>query len=353
MPDVSIILPVYNGERYLPSAVRSILCQTFTKFELILVNDCSTDGTAGILRNFAAADRRIRLISNATNQKLPQSLNNGFREAKGDFLTWTSDDNILKPNCIERLVAGITSTGADIVYADAEEIDAEGRFIELRKRDHPIRNLCFENTIGACFLYTREVHERNRGFRTDLFLLEDYDFWVRAWLNGFRYAHLDEVLYEYRRHGNSLSNSFIQRVSFLKLSYILKMFPAYAKDRHLHQLAEREIRELRKNFYYLENSFKDSSEGIRNEPFNLHNHQVLAEHLLMEGKPREAETVVNDVLTLFPDWAGGYVLNSFCHEMQGNMDMAIACQAEAATRSHDPAVMQRLERLKDKRATKK
>ena len=350
---VSIVLPVHDGERYLRQAVDSILAQTFGDIELIAVNDFSSDGTADILADYASHDKRVRIVTNAINEKLPQSLNNGFRVACGDYLSWTSDDNILKPDCIERLFAGIRVTGADIVYADAEEIDAEGHFTELRQRDHPIENLCFENTIGACFLYRKEVHEKNKGFRTNLFLLEDYDFWVRAWLNGFRYAYLAEVLYEYRRHGNSLSNSFVQRVSYLKLGYIIRMLPAYQKDRHLVRLAEREIGELRRNFYYSERVAYDPQDGIQSEPFNLHNHQNLAEHLLKEGKSNAAGKVVGEALVVFPDWVVGYALKSFCHEMKGELDMAIAFQAEAAWRSQDPSAIERLARLKDKRAIRK
>lgn len=350
---VSIVLPVHDGERYLRQAVDSILAQTFGDIELIAVNDCSSDGTADILAGYASNDSRVRIVTNAVNEKLPQSLNNGFKVACGDYLTWTSDDNILKPDCIERLFVGIRATGADIVYADVEEIDAEGRFTELRRRDHPLENLCFENTIGACFLYRKEVHEKNNGFRTSLFLLEDYDFWVRAWLNGFRYAHLDEVLYEYRRHGNSLSNSFVQRVSYLKLGYIIRMLPAYSKDRHLLRLAEREIEELRRNFYYFKRGVCDPQNGIWSEPFNLYNHQEFAERLLKERKPVDAGKVVGEVLAVFPKWVVGYALKSFCHEMMGELDMAIAFQAEAARRSQDSSAIERLARLKDKRVVRK
>jgi len=352
MTVVSIVLPVHDGERYLRQAIDSILAQTFRDIELIAVNDCSSDGTADILAAYASNDKRVKIVTNVVNEKLPQSLNNGFKVACGDYLTWTSDDNILKPDCIERLFTGIRSTGADIIYADAEEIDEEGHFTELRRRNHPIENLCFENTIGACFLYRKEVHEKNKGFRTDLFLLEDYDFWVRAWLNGFKYLHLEEVLYKYRRHGNSLSNSFMQRVSYLKLGYILKMLPTYSKDRHLVRLAEKEIQELRRHFYYSERDARDPQEGIWSEPFNLHNHQGLVERLLQEGKPVNAGKVVDEVLPLFPDWAVGYVLKSFCHEMMGELDMAIAFQAEAVRCSRDPAAAERLAKLRDKKVAK-
>ena len=101
---VSIILPVYNGEQYLKQAIESVLNQTYTNFELIIVNDCSTDNTAVIIESFVRIDTRIKVINNKENKKLPASLNIGHNIATGDYMTWTSHDNILKPNFIEILL---------------------------------------------------------------------------------------------------------------------------------------------------------------------------------------------------------------------------------------------------------
>lgn len=347
---VSIVLPVHNGENYLTQAIDSVLAPTWKDFEVIAVDDYSTDGTADILAHYAANDSRVKIITNASNEKLPKSLNNGFQVASGELFTWTSDDNILKPECIERHVGGMEASGADIVYADAMEIDENDNFLELRVRDHPLDNLCFENTIRADFLNKKDVHAKNNGFKTDLFLLEDYDFWMRAWLGGFRFQHLNETLYLYRRHGNSLSNAFVQRVSFLKLNYILRMLPAYVKDRHLLRLAEKEITALCHNFYYSVRPSAELGAVVRNEPFNLYHHQALAEHLLLKGAHADARKVVESALAVMPDWAGGHALNFFCHEMAGNLDGAFASQIEAVTRSRDPAAIERLGKLKSRRA---
>lgn len=352
MPIVSIILPVYNGDKFLSHAIKSILTQSFRSFELIIVNDCSTDNSLDIIEKYKTNDSRIKVISNKKNLKLPKSLNIGFNLAKGKYFTWTSDDNILKPGCIERLFTGIRTSDVDIVYADFEVINKEGCLEEIRRLDNPIDNLCFENTIGACFLFKKEVYNRNNGFKTNLFLLEDYDFWVRAWINGFKYAHLDEVLYKYRNHDDSLSHSYMQRVSYLKLKYILRMLPAYSKDKFLLNLAQREVGVLRRNFYYLNRSISNLWDGVLYEPYNLYNHQCLAEQLLKEGKPVEAGEAIDDVLVALPDWAVGYVLKSFCHEMMGELDMAIAFQAEAVRCSREPAAAERLAKLRDKKVAK-
>ncbi|HXL56803.1 MAG TPA: glycosyltransferase family 2 protein, partial [Chitinophagaceae bacterium] len=102
-PAISIVLPTYNGSKYIRTSIESCLNQTFTDFELIIVNDCSTDNTASIIEEYAAKDSRIIIIHNAFNKKLPLSLNTGFDIAKGKYHTWTSDDNYFAPNALEIL----------------------------------------------------------------------------------------------------------------------------------------------------------------------------------------------------------------------------------------------------------
>ena len=102
---VSIVLPVFNGEKFIKDSIESVLNQTFKDFELIIVNDCSTDSTPDIINSYAEKDSRIKIINNKTNLKLPQSLNVGFKNAKGEYYTWTSDDNIYKENAIEYMAS--------------------------------------------------------------------------------------------------------------------------------------------------------------------------------------------------------------------------------------------------------
>src|ERR1043165_1952652 len=93
-PVISIVLPSFNGSTYLSKSIDSCLSQTYSNLELILVDDASTDDTPRIMQQYAAQDSRVRVLQNATNRKLPASLNIGFRAARGRYLTWTSDDNL-------------------------------------------------------------------------------------------------------------------------------------------------------------------------------------------------------------------------------------------------------------------
>src|SRR5437870_4846053 len=101
---VTIVLPVYNGQTYLRQSIESCLKQTHRNFELVVVDDCSTDNSPSIITEYARQDSRIISIRNTTNRRLPGALNVGFAASTGDFLTWTSDDNYYAPTAIEVLV---------------------------------------------------------------------------------------------------------------------------------------------------------------------------------------------------------------------------------------------------------
>lgn len=202
---ISIILPVYNGEQYLASSIESCLNQSYRNIELIIVNDCSTDSTLLIAKKYAKIDSRIRIISNANNKKLPASLNIGHKEAKGDYMTWTSDDNLYDLKALEKLLFTLVKQKADIVYSDYSLIDKKGQIIgdaELRG----FENIIFGNFVQACFLYKKEVFRSNNGYDENLFLVEDYDFWLRALISN-KFFHLKKKLYYYRKHEGSLTSA--------------------------------------------------------------------------------------------------------------------------------------------------
>ena len=200
---VSIILPVYNGERYLNESIESCLNQTYSNLELIIVNDCSSDRSLEIANSYAEKDTRVRVLDNEVNKKLPATLNVGHREAKGAYITWTSDDNKYKPKAIEKYLTNLQNNKSDFVCSDFDVIDEDGEFV-LKTELPNLEELIWGNVFGASFMYSRVVFEELNGYNEDLFLVEDYDFWLRAFLK-FKCSRIDESLYLYRRHGTSLS----------------------------------------------------------------------------------------------------------------------------------------------------
>lgn len=223
-PRVSMVMPVHNGARWLADAIDSVLAQDFTDFELILVDDASRDASPAIMGEAAARDPRVRLLRLETNVGLPAALNHGFAAARGALHSWTSDDNLLRPQMLTRLVAVLDAQPeAHIVHADFTLIDDEG--VELgRSRVGPIERLLYGNNVGACFLYRASVTEALGGYDTKLFGVEDYDFWLRAALQ-FRFVALHEDLYIYRKHGGSLTSQRATQIQALTAEIVERALP--------------------------------------------------------------------------------------------------------------------------------
>lgn len=224
-PRVSMVMPVHNGARWLADAIDSVLAQTFTDFELLLVDDASRDASPAIMADAAARDARVRLLRLDANVGLPAALNHGFAAARGELHSWTSDDNLLRPQMLGRLVATLDAHAeADIVHADFTLIDESGAELG-RSRVGPIERLLYGNNVGACFLYRARVTEALGGYDTQLFGVEDYDFWLRA-AQRFGFVALHEDLYIYRKHGGSLTSQRAEQIQALTAEVVERALPA-------------------------------------------------------------------------------------------------------------------------------
>ena len=206
-PIVSIVLPTYNGAKYIRTSIESCLKQTFTNFELLIVNDCSTDNTLTIINEYAATDERVIVINNEFNKKLPLSLNAGFEKANGQYFTWTSDDNYYAPDALTKMVETLQANPqVDLVYSDYHLIDDDGKGKGIRKMGNINESFNKWFGAGACFLYKKEIHAANNGYNPAAFLIEDYDFFVRAFMKFNFYYLSTPDLYYYREHESSLTS---------------------------------------------------------------------------------------------------------------------------------------------------
>lgn len=215
-PVISVVLPTYNGSKYIRQSIESCLNQTFRNFELIIVNDCSTDETPAIIEEYARKDERVKTIHNKHNKQLPISLNTGFNTASGQYHTWTSDDNYYAPNAFEVLLNELKMDDQiDLVYTNYTIIDDSNRSLGTRTFNNIYDSFTNWLGCGACFLYKEIVYKKNNGYNPSAFLIEDYDFFMRAFLQfNFKY-HNTYNLYYYREHVTSLTTTQGDNVNYI------------------------------------------------------------------------------------------------------------------------------------------
>lgn len=204
-PAITVLMPVYNGERYLTLAIESILHQTFSDFELLIVNDASTDATMRILSTID--DPRIRIVSNEKNCGLTASLNIGLQNARADLIARMDADDISHPERLSVQYEYMTANhDCALLSAAAVVVDNAGirKRIDRYNPAHFYYNLNFICWIyHSSVIYRRSVVE-NLGMYTSEFS-EDFDLWWRISREN-RFHHLNEVLIDYRETGDSLSH---------------------------------------------------------------------------------------------------------------------------------------------------
>lgn len=217
---ISVVLPVYNGGDILADSIDSVLRQTYTNFELIIINDGSKDNTLEIAERFAQKDSRIRVLTQE-NKKIPRTLSRGFREAKGEFLTWTSADNVMDEDFLEKMVGELKENPQTaMVWGNMRLINAKGKkFSKHGWFEYPIGsgNVIFpnnayelntyaNNTIGAAFMYRKSAAEILGCYSSYKHTLEDYDYWMRMnSLLTLRHTSFIKPVYSYRWHDGSLT----------------------------------------------------------------------------------------------------------------------------------------------------
>ena len=204
-PKISIVLPTYNRANYIHESIDSILNQTFTDWELIIVDDCSTDNTLAIVKHYEESDNRIRVIHNETNKQLPESLNIGFRHAQGKYLTWTSDDNWFLSRALEVMNEYLDrNCHYSMVCTGFLFVDDEKRFL-YEALPYVEQDMYTGDVVGACFMYRREILNQVGEYDTSLFCAEDYEYWLRMLYCGKKIGYIPGVFYLYRLHEDSLA----------------------------------------------------------------------------------------------------------------------------------------------------
>ncbi len=216
VPAISIVMPVYNGGRYLAAAVESILAQDFADFEFVIVDDGSTDDSLRQLEAFAARDLRLKVISRA-NTGIVGALNDGVNAAKAELIARMDADDVCVPHRLR--------VQRDYLLANPKCVAVGSRILLIDSEGWPIREMCEERTHaeideanmrggGAAMnhpsvMFRAAALKRVGTYKQELIYAEDLDLWLRMAEVGELY-NLPEVLLHYRMHAQSISHAKAQ-----------------------------------------------------------------------------------------------------------------------------------------------
>jgi len=213
-PKVSVIMPVRNTEKYVGEAIESILSQTFTDFEFIIIDDGSTDNSLEIIKNYASKDDRIQVIVNKVNLGQPKSLNKGIALAKGKYIARMDADDISLPERFSKQVEYLDSClKVNILGGQCDKIDSEGTITSPCGKYPPVvfrwramfateRTVCHPATMmRKNYLITIGKYPDSEPFSQDLAL------WTKASLSdNFAMHNLNDVIIRYRTSLNQVSH---------------------------------------------------------------------------------------------------------------------------------------------------
>ncbi|MBW6482147.1 MAG: glycosyltransferase [Vicingaceae bacterium] len=210
---VSIIIPCYNAEKYIAETIQSVINQTYSNWEIVVVNDGSTDNSATILNQFSEKDNRIQLI-NKSNSGVSDTRNKGLEVANGEFITFLDADDVWHITNLEKKVNFLISTGYDVVYSYCQLIDEYAEPIDsILKGENNLKIENFlslkanYNTAPSGVLFKKEVLQKIGGFDVNLSNNADQDILIQVLANGFKIGVVSEVLWNYRIHAENMSKN--------------------------------------------------------------------------------------------------------------------------------------------------
>ncbi len=220
MPTVSVIIPSYNHEKFIAEAIQSILNQTYQDFEIVITDDCSSDNSVKIIKQFT--DPRIRLFCNTENQGCSTTTTNCIKQAKGKYIAVLNSDDVFLPDKLSRQVAYLeTHNHCAAVFSHAQVIHENGDpftdsdnyyvqvFSQKNKTRHEWLNLFFYHGNCLChpsILIRKECFDRIGLYDSRLAQLDDFDMWVRVCLN-YEIHILQEPLIKFRVLNNNKNAS--------------------------------------------------------------------------------------------------------------------------------------------------
>lgn len=247
-PTVSVIIPTYNRAHLIDKAIKSVLKQTYQDFEIIVVDDGSTDNTGEIVKRFP--DFRIHYICHANNMGVSEARNTGIRASRGDYIALLDSDDEFLPERLGRQVQLLENKSSEVgvVCSWSYNIDEKGNYISKRclpKKDGYIyEDLLSTNLISVPTVLRRKECFNRVGLFDDLLnTQQDWDMWIRI-AKYYRFALIKIPLVKYRIHPNQISNNPEAKVITAK-----RILVKYANE------LEKRPRAHSKHYFYIGNRF--------------------------------------------------------------------------------------------------
>lgn len=217
---VSIITPAYNSERYIAETILSVMAQSYQDWEMIIVDDNSSDRTAEIIASFQEKDSRIKYFHNATNKGSAFSRNIALQNAKGKWIAFLDSDDLWHPEKLEKQIEFMTKNDIHFSYTKYCEIDenSQERGILLSGPKVISRKMMTAYCWPGCLTIMYDTEKIGLIQSVDLEINEEYSIWIKASKKSDCYL-LGENLAKYRRHSQSLSNR--SYFNLIKWHYLL------------------------------------------------------------------------------------------------------------------------------------
>ena len=231
-PLISVVMPAHNSKKYLASAIESVLNQTFKNFELIIVNDASTDGTLRIIKQFAKKDSRIKIINNKKRLDIAGSLNKGVEKAKASLIARMDADDISLQERLELqygLIGSskrIAAVGADIIIMDSLGKDIDTRTYPESSKSLKACMFKYSPFAHPVVMFRKEVFEKVGEYDPKYSPTEDLDLWFRMG-RKYEFASVPKLLLRYRLSEKSSSHSILKRVEVLVFKIRIKAVLEY------------------------------------------------------------------------------------------------------------------------------
>lgn len=230
MPKVSVLMPAYNAEKYIAESIESILNQTFQDFELIIIDDCSSDNTWNIMQEYAKKDDRINIFKNEKNLGIGGNRNRLINLARGKYIVWQDNDDISLPERVEKQYTYMEENIGVGILGGYLQLFNEKENLSVRKYatdDGSLRKTIFRYSPVAqpATMIRRSCFDEVGGYDFANPLIEDIDMSFRIG-SKYKFANLPEIIIKYRQNENSVT---FTRLKTMELN-TLKIRKKYVKN---------------------------------------------------------------------------------------------------------------------------